>query len=351
MALRKTMLDLFIVAGELSGDLHGAELLREWKRLRPIARVMGVGGPLMRKEGLHTIFQMEELQVMGFSAVIKSLPKLYRLYRKLIRSILEENPKQVLLIDYAEFNMLLAKGLRKRGFKGKISQYVCPSVWAWRKGRIKTLEKHFDEIFCHLPFEPACFSKIPAIYVGHPLEKAIPHIETKRESDHIGIFPGSRTKEIEGNLALQFKVAKELGKQISIVVAHEKLRPLIESLVDTTAHLIKREESYPLMRKISMAIATSGTVTLELGLHGVPTVVTYAISPVDQFLATRIFKIDLEHYSLANLVAGTELFPELYGSNLTEKNLKDACKTLLKNNEVNFSLALRHRDLCHYRKV
>ena len=163
--------DLFIFAGEPSGDLHGEHLLENLKKKRPNLKIKGIGGPRMRAVGLECLLPMEEFQVMGFIDVLSSLPKLYRMFKKIRDEILSAKPSAVLFIDYPGFNLRMARSLKKRKSPSKLLQFVCPSVWAWGKGRIPLMEKNLDKLMTLLPFEPELFShgSLDVEYVGHPL--------------------------------------------------------------------------------------------------------------------------------------------------------------------------------------
>lgn len=329
------MTDAFVFAGEKSGDLLGARWIKE----NPGLKIAAVAGPEMRAEKIDCIFKTERFETMGFLDLIPALPRLIYLFHKVKRAILKTNPKTVILIDYAEFNIRLAKSLRKAGFEGTIVQYVCPSVWAWRKGRIQTMERYLDEVWCLLPFEPKYFSNIKAIYVGHPLLKEKqPYDSTwRRKLDKnkwiLGIFPGSRTKEIKRNLPLQLEAAKQLYKdhnlQPVISCVHAKHLRLILKLNKENFPIVDVRHTYNLMHDASYALATSGTITLQLALMGVPTIVNFAISRLDQWIAQKILRINLDHYALPNIIANKTLFKELYGSNLTTKTLTSALKKLI----------------------
>jgi len=215
--------------------------------------------------------------------------------------------------------------LRKSGYLGKQIHYICPTVWAWGKGRIPKMEKSLDLLLTLLPFEPSCFkhTSLRAEYVGHPLTEPIGNFQPdssfrKRfgfgESDKIlALFPGSRKAEVERNLPLMLRTAEKIDDpQLRVVVSQD----------------LPSEENYNLMRNAHLALAKSGTVTLELALHKTPTVVQYAIKPFDVFLATKVFRIDLPHYSLPNLILQKEVFPELFGPRLTEEAHAQAAKEL-----------------------
>ena len=315
------MSKIFLFAGELSGDRLGESLMKECKG----DEFIGVGGPKMRSLGLQCILPTESFLVMGFTDLLKHLPRLIVLFYRVRKAILKANPDQVILIDYAEFNLKLAASLRKKGYKGKIVQYVCPSVWAWRKHRIQIMEKNLDEVMLLFPFEAECFTELKTTFVGHPLAKK-PSIE--REPKYLTIFPGSRTKEIERNLPLQLKVAKRLSQHVAISVAHDKHRALIEKLAPGTLLFSGSD----IIKETDLAIATSGTICLELALAKVPTVVTYSISPMDLFIARKIFKINLPYYCIVNIILKKMVFPEFFGPDFTEENLMKGFKTLNQKN-------------------
>jgi lipid-A-disaccharide synthase len=323
--------DLFVFAGEASGDLHGSGLLKSLNALQPNLDILGVGGPKMRQEKFTCTLPMEKFQVMGFVDVALALPKLIRQFYRVRQMILQANPKVVVLIDYPGFNLRLARSLRKKGFRGKICHYICPSVWAWGKSRIGLLAKHYDLLLSILPFEKQCFERtsLRVEYVGNPLIATIPAF-TKAEFPErwIGLFPGSRRKEIERNFPLQLRVAKRVLQDhpainFAVSVSHPRFQRYLEELARGFPGLtfIPADETRRFMQKIDLAIAKSGTVTLELALHAVPTVVTYGISTFDAFLAKHIFRINLPHYCLVNILAGKTVFPELIGPALTEEAL------------------------------
>jgi lipid-A-disaccharide synthase len=319
---------IFIVAGEASGDQLGEELLKELYRLNPDLKVKGVGGPKMRAVGMETVYPMEELQVMGFIDVLLALPHLWKCFRKTVKAILKDNPQVVVTIDYPGFNLRLAKTLRKKGFKGKICHYVCPSVWAWGKKRIDLMGKHLDLLLSVLPFEKELFAKtaLQVEYIGHPLAQKIAPLSS-HDQNLVALFPGSRTKEIERNFPFFIRLIDALKQEFPnlkyvVSLAQEKYRPLLEGHPLATPQEIEQLKPF-------LAIAKSGTVSLELALKQIPSVVTYAISPLDLFLATYVFKIKLPFYALPNLIARKTIFPELIGPSLSDGNLYREVKNLI----------------------
>jgi lipid-A-disaccharide synthase len=323
------MVDLFIIAGEASGDQLGEGLLQGLKSLK----VMGIGGPKMRAVGMETIFPMEDLQVMGFVDVLFSLPHLIRCFNKTVDAILKAQPKVVVTIDYPGFNLRLAKRLRKKGFKGKICHYVCPSVWAWGKKRIGLMAENLDLLLSILPFEKQLFenTQLRVEYIGHPLAQKISPQEDP-DKQLIAFFPGSRTKEIQRNLPYFIQLTKTFPSyRFVISVSQEKYRTLLKKMAPDFELATPAE-----MKKLKpfLAVAKSGTITLELALQEIPTVVTYAISPLDVLLAKTIFKISLPYYALPNLIANKPIFPELIGPDLTDARLLTEVKNLMMNQET-----------------
>lgn len=329
------MSDLFVVAAEPSGDLLGKDLIQEILHLNPHLKISAVAGPKMRELPIQIVSPMEKLCSMGFIGILSSLPRLFMQFFKIRKAILKRNPKIALFIDYPGFNLRLERSLRKKGFEGKIVHYVCPTVWAWGKKRVSLLEKNVDLLLCLFPFEKNCFSgkKLQVEYVGHPLARKIKQSIEKR-TNTLALFPGSRVSEIEKNLGGQIETAKKLQKEdptieVAISISQKNKESLIRHLTKNfPCKLVPPDESYRLMRSAKVAIATSGTVTLELALHGTPTVVTYAISKFDLFLALKVFKINLPFYCIVNIIANKEIFPEFFGPNLTEENLTKAVKKL-----------------------
>lgn len=317
------MIDLFISAGEMSGDLHGSKLIKELLVLRPDLKIGGILGPKMRKNQTLEFFPMESLLVMGFIDVFKALPKLIRLFFQIRSKILEVNPKAVVFIDYPGLHLRLAKSLRKKGYRGKIIHYICPTVWAWGKKRIPQMVKTLDSLLTIFPFEPKYFSNttLKPKYIGHPLTEAVRNFTPsgKFKGKILGIFPGSRQTEIDRNLKLQLIVAKKLkvlDPELEIYVSESRI-PL--NIPDV--NIVKAKDAYELMHAAHMAIATSGTVNLELALFQVPTVVNFSIKKLDCFIAQKILRINLPYYSIVNIILREQVFPELFGPNLTEQSL------------------------------
>ncbi|HRW58398.1 MAG TPA: lipid-A-disaccharide synthase [Chlamydiales bacterium] len=341
----KKKFDYFIFAGEKSADVLGAHLIDEILKKNPKAKILAVAGSEMRRKKIHELFSMEKFQVMGFIHIIKALPKILFYFWKIKKTLLQTPIQKAIFIDSPDFALPLEKSLKKHHFSGQIIHYVCPSVWAWRKGRIKTLEYSLDKLFVLFPFEKQCFSseKLKVHYVGHPLlKKTQDHISSTQKDDKkwIGLFPGSRSKEIIKNLPYQLEAVRQLSQnpnyRFFISVSQEEKKPLIEKTILKHAPklfqsitLIPFEKRYDLMSHLDLALATSGTVNLELSFMKVPTIVHFAISKLDTFIAKNLLRINLPFYCIVNILADKEIFKELYGPNLSHKSLWEAIQNLL----------------------
>lgn len=334
--------DFYFIAGEKSGDEHGSRLMERLKELYPNLSARGIGGPKMEREGLLSIAPFEDFQVMGFTDVILALPRLVPHFYKIANQILTDCPKGVIFIDYPGFNLRLAKYLRKKGYQGKLVHYIAPSVWAWGKKRIQTMRQTLDLLLTIYPFEPQYFNGLKTVYVGNPLVEE-PFLNRERK-DVLALFPGSRLKEIRRNLPLQIEAAKLLNKEeVAISVSHssfeEPIRKLLEN-VPLTYRLIPESDRHELMETASIALAKSGTVTLELALRGCPTVVLYQLTRLNYFLARYIFRISLPYYSLPNILLNELLFPEHYHVKIDPKDLAEALKKQEERSDIGVKVEL-----------
>jgi lipid-A-disaccharide synthase len=331
---------LFLFAGEASGDMHGGRLLQALKAKSPLLHATGVAGPAMRLLDIECLIPMEEFQVMGFTDVALSLPRLIKAFKRICTHIIDTNPNAVILIDYPGFNLRLSKALRHKGYKGKIIHYISPSVWAWQQGRARTLEKYTDLLLTIYPFEKQCYNttKLNVAYVGNPLKEYMSthtyNADWKKilniplEPKIIALFPGSRCSEIKRNFPLQLQAAELLARETECIFVvsttnsqpSELLRSFILKSSLKLGHnlfFVPKEFNYDLMREAHAAIAKSGTVTLELALHACPTVVTYELSWLNQAIAKYVLGINLPHYCIVNILANQTVFPELIGHGIT----------------------------------
>jgi lipid-A-disaccharide synthase len=328
-------LQLFILAGEPSGDVLGADLL---KRLNANVslQVSGVGGEQMLAQGLDPFFPISDLSVMGFSDVIKSLPRLLRRVGQVADHILSTQPDCVVLIDYQEFSAMVAKRLRKRGFSGPVLLYVAPSVWAWRPQRARKLKPLMTEILSVLPFEPRVFEELggpPTTYVGHP---AVERIAVQGKANPGGTFlvlPGSRWGEIRRHLpyfrpVAEFAFAHGAKRVVMPTLSHlaADLKAATSNWdvpVDIVTEAEARDEAWS---DAFVAVASAGTVTLELALAGVPHVLTY----VPDRWQRRIYEnAGRPNIGLPNIIMDKSVVPEIDVQSSGVETLKDAVAALM----------------------
>ncbi|WP_245588342.1 lipid-A-disaccharide synthase [Desulfocurvus vexinensis] len=310
---------VWVSAGEVSGDLHGALLVRAMAGLAPGLRFTGMGGPAMAGAGVQAAFDIAELSLVGLTEVLAHLPRIAGLLRRMRRRMAEERPAAVVCIDAPDFNFFVVRMARRLGIP--VFYYICPQVWAWRAGRVNFLKKYVQRVLCILPFEKAFLAErgLDADYVGHPLTDQIP-LDALRalapEPGRVGILPGSRTREIETLLPEFGAAARTIavripGAAFSILrapgVDEARLRALWPA--DLPVEIVPPEERYPAMRRAQVLLAASGTATLEAALIGTPAVVAYRVSALSYALGRLV--VGVPNISLPNLILGERALPEL----------------------------------------
>jgi len=315
-----------IVAGEASGDIYGADLVRQAHLLDRGICFFGVGGARMREAGVTTLVDSAEMAVMGLVEVISHFGVISTAFRQLKRILHDDPPALLILIDYPGFNLRLAKEARKAGVK--VLYYISPKVWAWKAGRVKAIAACVDHIAVIFPFEVPLYEKagVPVTFVGHPLLDMV-DVRMKRDDaavsfgldparKTVGLFPGSRRSEIERMLATVPEPASAPQRQIphlqaalplaSTLREEDVLPRLTASGIPAT---VTRERIHDLIRACDAVISVSGTVTLEIALIGTPMVIIYKLAPLTYLLAKRLVKV--EHIGLCNIVAGETVVKEL----------------------------------------
>lgn len=330
----------FLVAGEPSGDVHGAKFIQALSKRFDRATFYGVGGPKMRASDLNVDpISTESLLVMGISAVLKKLPSLFRSFFRTRRAILKRDPDCVILIDYPGFNLRLARSLRKAGYTKKIVYAIAPSVWAHGKSRAELLKRYCDLLLVIYPFEIDYFKGMPCHYIGNPLTED-KEIEAPLKREGIALFPGSRRSEIELNLPLMLQSLEALfvrrpeafaQKPISISIANERTRPLIEDLVNRSilpAQLIEPNEAKTLMHTCELYIATSGTVTLELALAKAKAAIVYKIPRLVYLIGKYIARIQLPFFCIVNILLNREVYREFFSTKIDTGAVASALQKL-----------------------
>jgi len=320
-----------LVAGEASGDVLGAGLIRAVRARIPDAVFEGVAGPEMAAAGCEQWEPSESLAVMGIVEPLAHIPRLLRLRRGLAKRWRESPPDVFIGIDAPDFNLGLEIKLRKAGIK--TAHYVSPSIWAWRPGRVKKVKKAADRVLCILPFEPALYEGhgVKAVFVGHPKAHEAPEIvdmEAARlrlgldAGEVVAVMPGSRSGEVSRIGGIVAAAAREVfaarpGVRFVTPVAMPKLRPMIEQQLDEAGvaeqFILLDGDSELAMSAADVVLQASGTAVLEAALLRKPTVATYRVSPLTYWIARRLVK--LEHFTLPNLLTEQPLVPEFMQQN------------------------------------
>ena len=335
---------LLVIAGEDSGDLHGAELLRELKERRPELRLVGVGGPRMTPYLDRKLADVQDLAVVGFVEVIRHLPRLNRLFKAILAAAQEEGISDALLIDYPGFNLRLAKALRRDLPAVRLHQYVCPQVWAWKQGRIPELGTVLDTLFCLFDFEPELFRGYPvdARFVGHPLVEIV-RPECDREAfiaetgldpnrPLVALLPGSRKGEIQRLLPPMAELvrrweAERPEVQWVLPVAPTLATEFVRGYLQGAPVLLVEGRTYAARAYADAALVASGTATLETALLGTPFAIVYRLNALTYQIAKRIVKVP--HFGLANVVARREVAPELLQDEVNPERLGQELTRLL----------------------
>jgi lipid-A-disaccharide synthase len=348
---------IFLIATEESGDRLGANLMKVLRqRLGDGVRFEGVGGRAMAREGLDTLFPIEELSIIGLAAVVKDLPKILGLIKETVIAVTEAAPDMLVIIDSPDFTHRVAKRVRAKDPSIPIVDYVSPSVWAWRPGRARAMLKYVDHVLALLPFEPEAYQRLhgpPCSYVGHPLIEQLASLrpnadEARRRAESppvLLVLPGSRRSEIRHHMAV-------FGQAVGLLqergVAFELMLPTMPHLQETVVEAVKgwpvqpqvvigEQDKRAAFRIAHAALAKSGTVTLELALAGVPMVTAYRVGAVEAFILRRAIRVS--SVILANLVIGKDVIPEFLQEDCTPEKLAETLADVLSDS------ALRRQQL------
>ena len=354
-----------LVAGEASGDLLGAALIRALRARWPDLEFHGIAGPRMMAEGARSLFPMEKLAVRGYVEVLKSLRELLAIRRGLARSLLEHPPDLFIGIDAPDFNLALEAKLKAAGVR--TAHYVSPSVWAWRPERVATIGRSVDRMLVMFPFEEPIYARagIPVSYVGHPLADAMP-LDPQPERDEarvqlrlaphsvaVGLLPGSRVNEVEQHADLLIDTAALLAARrpearFFVPLATRETRDHFESRLfarnarDLPIQVLFGHARLALQAS-DAAIVASGTATLEAALARCPMVITYRLNPLTYRMVMR--KALLPYFGLPNILSGEFVVPELLQDDATPANLAQALGNLLDSGEARSRMRDRFADL------
>ena len=354
-----------LVAGETSGDILGAGLIKALKNQYPDARFVGIGGPRMIKEGFESLYPMDRLSVMGLFEVLGRLGELLKIRKELLATITEMKPDVFIGIDAPDFNLALERKLKKRDIK--TVHYVSPSVWAWREKRVFKIKQSVDLVLCLFPFEVAFYQKhhVNAVCVGHTLADAIELVtdtQGAREALNlpalqpvVALLPGSREGEVSrlGEVFIEAaRIIKQKMPQVQFVIpaANDARKLQIESMLHSQSlsdTLLLDGQSREAMASADVVLMASGTATLEGMLLKKPMVVSYKLSALTAYFVRKMLKQPF--VSLPNLLAGKELVPEILQEAATPENLANAVMHFLNDSSLTDSMQAEflalHNDL------
>jgi lipid-A-disaccharide synthase len=344
---------LMIVAGEASGDKHGAALARSLVRLRPETRfeIFGSGGDEMRAAGVETIVDARDVAIIGIPEIARALGRLYRAYSDLLDAARARRPHAVVLIDWPDFNLRLARRLHRKGFK--VIYYISPQVWAWRRYRVRAIQRDVDRMLVILPFEEAFYKDmgVEVEYVGHPLVDSVQVTATREEFTRrhgldaarpiIALLPGSRHKELHYHLPEMLEAAARITRlddssygtpQFVLPLASTIRREQVEEAItarlsDGLSLTVLEQETYNALGHAEIAVVASGTATVEAALLGTPMVIVYRASELNWRLIRPL--IHLETFGMVNLIAGRRVVPELMQRDVTGEKIAGEVAAIL----------------------
>jgi lipid-A-disaccharide synthase len=338
---------IFLIATEESGDRLGAHLMKVLRqRLGGAVQFEGIGGRSMAREGLTSLFPIEELSIIGLAAVVRQLPKVLRLIRETVGAVMSAQPDILVIIDSPDFTHRVARRVRSRDPSIPIIDYVSPSVWAWRPGRARAMRAYIDHVLALLPFEPEEYRRLhgpPCSYVGHPLTEQLstlrPGVEEQKRRNEapsvLLVLPGSRRSEVRHHMAVFGEALDRLqaeGASFDLVLPTmphllEAVREGVEGWRVKPRIVLGEQEKRAAFRIASAALAKSGTVTLELALAGVPMVTAYRTGAIEAWILMRA--ISVKSVILANLVVGENVVPEFLQQDCTPENLARGLREIL----------------------
>jgi lipid-A-disaccharide synthase len=345
---------ILVSAGEASGEMYGAQLIEAMRRRDPSLTFFGAGGERMRTAGCEIIVDAKDLAVVGITEILSHLPKILRLYRKLIHAADEKHPALAVVIDSPAFNWRVARQMRKRGIP--VVYYVCPQFWAWRQGRVKLLRKYVDKALVIFPFEEKFYRDrgVDATFVGHPLaDLPAPAITREAYADEnqldptklwITLMPGSRRKEVRMNLPTILDAAGRLekdrlgsGYEFLLPVARTLDAAFLKGLIETrqasplrgNIHLVP--EALPALFHSRAAIVASGTATVEAAIMGTPFVMVYRVSTLTYALGKP--RVKVPYFAMVNLIAEEEIVPELVQHKFTVENIVTEMNKIIPDGE------------------
>ncbi len=350
---------ILIIAGENSGEKYGADLVRQFKKLHPSFTFFGIGGKHMAKEGVEILFSVNDFGIVGGFEVLSHLFRIKRIFNQVKNEVKQRQPVASVLIDSPDFNLRLAKKLKKQSIP--ILYYISPTVWAWRRGRLKPIKRTIEKMMLIFPFEEKIYkgSKIPAVYVGHPLQEKVRSTLTRQEflekygldpqKKFIALLPGSRTSEFKNHMPVLAKathlIKNEWDTHFFLLLAEGLEKKLVSDFLPLFPNnlTVLTENHYEAVAASDLVLSACGTANLEAALLGTPLLSFYRISPLTYSLGRWLAHID--NFSIVNILAGKRIIPELIQRDFTPENIFQESKRILESKEI------RSEMINHFRNI
>ena len=345
---------ILVVAGEASGDLHASHLVKAMLEMEPGLQFYGMGGEKLKEAGALILSDISELSVMGITEVVSHLGRIYRVFKRLEKFLKNDQPDLIILIDYPDFNLRLAKAAKR--YNIPVLYYISPQIWAWRTSRIKKIGKLVNKMIVVFPFELSLYERegIDVSFVGHPLldivkvkksrEENIKRFGLDEQKITIGLMPGSRLSEAKKILPPMIESAQQLSRQfgnlqfILPVAPGLKKEEIVRLTEDTDLTITIADDSiYEVIDISYLVIVASGTATLETALLSTPMVIIYKMSPLTYLVGRKLVKVD--HIGMANIITGKKVVPELIQNEATAERITREATRMLED-------SLYHQSIC-----
>lgn len=346
-----------IIAGEASGDLHGASLIRELKKLDSSLKIFGIGGNKMHAEGMELIYHIDKMAFLGFVEVIKHLSFIKKVQARLLDEIKKRKVKHVILIDYPGFNLNIAKKIKKLEPGIKLIYYITPQVWAWGRRRVKKIRNYFDKVLVVFPFEEKFFKEknVECEYVGHPLIEEINNydfISRDQLNEKFNLDPakeillilaGSREQEVKSifpeAVKAAAKISDEMKMQVVVACAENLDENIFNDLTELKKFKVIKNHTYDLLKHAKFGIVKSGTSTLEAGLLQLPMVIVYKTSRLTYMIGKTLVKIS--NIGMANIILEEQVVPELIQNDANADKIYNEAKSILSDKDLYENIKIR----------
>jgi len=353
------MKSILITACESSAENYGAELAREFKKLYPEVHFFGIGGKQMQKQGTELLYPMQKLSLIGIFEVFLYIPRILKILNKTIKETKKRNTAGAVLIDAPDFNLRIARKLKRQSIP--VLYYISPTIWAWRKNRLKTIKKYINKMMLIFPFEEKIYKEkqIPAVFVGHPLVKKTRTSMTKQDFFEkyginnkkrlITLLPGSRKSEIRNHLPVLVEAAEKIKTKydcqfilkLSENIERKDVAKYLSSLLSSVT--ILSQDGCESMAYSDLVLSSCGTANLETALLGTPLISFYKLSPLSYHMGRRLVKI--EHFSIVNILAGKKVIPELIQKDFNPDSVYDHVSKILDSTEVRNNMISKFRKI------